>query len=232
MPRILVIEHHAADTPGALAPALGRAGFSLDLVRRHAGEALPASVADHAGLVLLGGPMGAADPALAPEYRLLEQALAAGMPVLGICLGSQMLATALGGTVARAPRSEVGWHAIDLTPPATCDALFQVFPPRFTTFHWHGDAFTLPPGAVALASSALTPCQAFRHGPRTYGLQFHLEADRPVLEAMASAYGDELDDAGLAPAALFDEAGRYLADHARYGAAFFAGWARLAKENT
>jgi GMP synthase (glutamine-hydrolysing) len=124
--------------------------------------------------------------------RLLELCVRRPRPTLGICLGSQLLAAALGASVAKARRKEIGWFRVELLPGARDDALFSGLPPSFTSFHWHGDAFTLPKGAVPLAATEMTPLQAFRSGPAAWGVQFHLETDAAVLGAMLDSGGQEL----------------------------------------
>ena len=133
---------------------------------------------------------------LREEIALLRRSVARGCPVLGICLGSQLLAAALGGEVAKAGRKEIGFYRVRLTEGAREDPLFSGAPESFMAFHWHGDAFTLPPRAVPLASTALTPLQAFRFGDRAWGVQFHLETDEEVLAAMMEST-TELREAGV-----------------------------------
>ena len=115
------------------------------------------------------------------------------LPVLGVCLGAQILAAALGAKVDRNPNGkEIGWHPIRLGDSAKEDRLMRDLPATMTPFHWHGDIFDLPPGAVSLASSDKTPCQAFRHGDKTYGFQFHFEVTQEGVAAMAAAFAKEL----------------------------------------
>ena len=216
-PVVTLIQHEPSEGPGSLAALLGDAR----LVRTFAGERVPAE-AD--ALVILGGGMSAYDPLphLQDEVRLLKRCLAEERPVLGICLGSQLLASALGGTVSRAPQKEIGFYRVRLSAAARDDALFSQAPDDFVAFHWHGDAFTLPPGATALASSTMTPLQAFRFGARAWGIQFHLEIDAQVLEAMLGS--EELgDDADL----LRRQADRELPRLQRIAASVFSKWTAL-----
>lgn len=190
---VTVIQHEPGEGAGSLGALLGER--KTRLVRTFAGDPVP-DAAD--ALVVLGGGMSAYDPLpfLEAEIRLLKRCVAERRPVLGICLGSQLLARALGATVARAQQPEIGFYRTRLTGEARDDALFSQAPGDFVAFHWHGDAFSLPPGAVALASSTITPLQAFRYGPRAWGIQFHLEIDAQVLDAMLASE-DLGDDAGL-----------------------------------
>ncbi len=139
-----------------------------------------------AGLVVLGGPMNVDQtdqfPSLANEVQWIQQAIAAGLPVLGICLGSQLIAKALGAPVRANGVKEIGWYDIELTAAATTDLLFADALPTETVFQWHGDTFDLPEGATLLAISPQCRNQAFRFGTNVYGLQFHMEVTDPMIE--------------------------------------------------
>lgn len=217
---VLIVQHEPGEGAGSLAAHLGE----VQLVRTWAGEKVPRTLDDARGLVVLGGGMGVYEqerlPHLRDEIALLQSAVADGKPVLGICLGSQLLAAALGGTVAATGRQEIGWYRIKLS--AGQDPLFNDAPRDFVAFHWHGDAFTLPPGAVPLASSTMTPLQAFRFGTRAWGVMFHLETDADVLQAMISTGGLE-DDGEFILAAAPRELPRLRA----IADGVFARWAAL-----
>jgi GMP synthase (glutamine-hydrolysing) len=188
----VVLQHVAYEGPGALALAIGDAGGELAVVRVDAGEAVPgaAAVADMAGLVVMGGPMGVhdGDTWLADERALLRAAVEAGLPVLGVCLGAQQLAAALGGEVTPGPAPEVGVGEVHLTTEARHDPVFGPAPSPLPCVHWHGDTFTLPEGAVRLAGDDAYENQAFRIGPCAYGLQFHVE----VTGALVAHWGPHL----------------------------------------
>ncbi len=228
---VRVIQHMAEEGPGLLAVALERAGAAVDVTRVDLGEPVPAELGDAAGLVVLGGSMGVSDadrlPHLSDELRLIDSALRAGAPVLGVCLGSQLLAAALGARVTRATAPEIGWLAVTPSPAASADPLFGALPSSFVALHWHGDVFDLPEGATLLASSAQTPRQAFRHGARAYGILFHLEATAPQVRAMADASVQELAGAGISPADLLAETGRWAGAAAEIGVPLFQRWAAL-----
>ena len=146
-----------------------------------------------AGLVVLGGPMNVDQtdryPYLADEVGFIRQALDAELPLLGICLGSQLLAKTLGARVYPGSRKEIGWYTVQPTPEAANDPLFRHFGPDEIVFQWHGDTFDLPAGAVCLASSNLFAHQAFRIGQRAYGLQFHVEVTPQMIEDWLSEPG-------------------------------------------
>lgn len=175
----VLLQHVPYEGPGALAPAIGETGADLQLVRLDYGDAVPSpdDIGAIAGLVVMGGPMGVHDdlPWLAPERALLRAAVEAGRPVLGVCLGAQQLAAALGAEVVIGPEPECGVGEVHLTPAALSDPVFGAAPTPLPCVHWHGDTFALPDGAVRLAGNEAYENQAFRVGARAYGLQFHVE---------------------------------------------------------
>lgn len=140
-------------------------------------------------------------PTRSAEIELLEAALAADQPVLGVCLGAQLLAVAGGGRVFRDGPIEIGWGEVDLQAASGTDPLFGPSPSPLPVLHWHGETFTLPEGAVLLASSSLYANQAFRLGESAWGLQFHVEITRSAVESFAAAFPEE---AVLAPGLLAD----------------------------
>jgi GMP synthase-like glutamine amidotransferase len=131
-------------------------------------------------------------PFLQAENDFLQRAVAQGVPLLGICLGSQLLAKALGARVYRNPCKEIGWYTVDVTPAGCTDLLFTGVESPLAVFQWHGDAFDLPPGATLLASSPLCPHQAFRYGDRVYGLLFHLELTPEMIRTWLATFQEEL----------------------------------------
>lgn len=163
----------------------------LDLFQRVPDD-LPWS--DSAGLIVLGGTMSANDgrefPFLVAELDWLREAVRRNVPTLGICLGAQLLAKALGAEVYRSPMSEIGWFRIELLPAAAGDHLFRGRGPSETVFHWHRDTFDLPAGAVHLAQSPACPQQAFRVGQSAYGLQFHAEMVPELMETWLREFRD------------------------------------------
>jgi GMP synthase-like glutamine amidotransferase len=175
----VVLQHVAFEGPGALAPAIRDTGCGLELVRIDQGDAVPEPAATDAmaGLVVMGGPMSVRDDLawLEPERALLRAAVEAGRPVLGVCLGAQQLAAALGAEVTTGPAPELGVGEVHLTTAALADPVFGSAPTPLPCVHWHGDTFALPDGAVRLAGNEAYENQAFRFGERAYGLQFHVE---------------------------------------------------------
>lgn len=205
--RALVVQHTATEGPGWLAEWLPAAGVGLDIVRPYAGEPLPAAL-DAAGLVVMGGPMGANDDDAAPwlphTRRLLAEAVADAVPVLGICLGGQLLAAACGGRVERgADGPELGVGEVRLRAAAAADPLLAGLPPVLRAVQWHYDVVTqLPADATWLAESTAYRHQAFRVGERAWGVQFHIETPEAMVAGWARNDAAELSAAGLDPAEL------------------------------
>lgn len=206
---VVVLQHVGVEGPGRIAAALDRAGHDWQVVELFDGQPVPHGIDATTGLVVMGGPMGVADgdafPHLADETRLISQCVAAGLPVLGVCLGSQLLAAALGAAVRPGGRLELGWHDVTLTADGRHDPVLGRLPRRFVPLHWHADVFDLPPDATRLASSALTGVQAFRSGMTAYGLLFHLEAGLEQVEAMVGAFPDDVAASGESAQTLLDE---------------------------
>jgi len=179
---LLVIRHVPFEDLGLIAPALEAAGIRYQYLDLFQDPAAP--VPDFPALISMGGPMSANDdlPFIRRELDLIREAVALGKPVLGICLGAQMIAKALGARVYRNPVPEIGWFPVEWTEAAALDPLFQGLAGPETLFHWHGETFDLPPGAEWLARSAACRHQAFRAGRGVYGLQFHLEVTPAMIE--------------------------------------------------
>jgi GMP synthase-like glutamine amidotransferase len=175
--KILAFRHVPFEHLGRIQSALESRGIGFDYADLHGECASPPNPADYAGLIFMGGPMSVNDglPYLEREMAWIAEAVERGQPVLGVCLGAQLIAKALGGRVYRNPVKEIGWFDIEFTPAAASDPLFASARPRERVFHWHGETFDLPHGAVHLAHSAACRHQAFRVGQKVYGLQFHLE---------------------------------------------------------
>jgi GMP synthase (glutamine-hydrolysing) len=175
--RTLVLQHTACEPPGVFEDVLLERGAELHRVELDGGDALP-NWREFDAIVAMGGPMSATDDGslhwLAAEKRLIGEAVRAGTPFWGVCLGVQLLAASLGARVYPGPRPEVGLLPVVRTDDARSDAVFGEAPAEFVTLQWHGDTFDLPEGAVRLASSPAYENQAFRVG-RAYGVQFHLE---------------------------------------------------------
>jgi GMP synthase (glutamine-hydrolysing) len=204
----LILEH--SDHAGAdrLAPLLRDRGHRLDVRRLHAGDPLPPDLDDVDGVISCGGPADPIDDAghdwMAGEVALLREAHESGLPVVGLCLGSQLLARALGGTVARLEDGiELGWHSVRLTPGGREDPVYAGVAWDSMQLHHHRWHVTAPPeGARVLAGSERTPVQAWGLGLRTYAFQYHLEAHRDRLAEWCEAEPQAITEAGTDRAAL------------------------------
>lgn len=203
MSRILVFQHVAAEPLGTLDALIRQRGHRIRFVNFEREPDAQPNLDRYKGLIVLGGPMNVSDqgqrPHLRTELRCIEQALAAGKPVLGICLGAQLLAHALGAAVHRHPVPEIGWYRWQATAAAREDAVLAPLGDDAPVFQWHGCSFEIPPGAVHLGRTASCENQAFRWGDSAYGLQFHLEMDVPLIERWLGnpVYRDELECSGL-----------------------------------
>ena len=185
-PKILVFQHVPYEPLGTLDPLLKQAGFRLRYINFGRNPDERPSLDGYAALIILGGPMNADDiagyPHLAIELELVQEALQRDISILGICLGAQLLAKALGGKVLAGAGREIGWHDVEVTDDGLVDPVLSTFGQRNEVFQWHDDAIELPPDAVQLAGSECCSTQAFRYGEHAYGLQFHLEADSALIE--------------------------------------------------
>ncbi len=230
MAKIYVLQHHPVENLGNIADALEGAALAWQYVHVNEGQPVPASMKGAGGLIVMGGPMGVYQtdryPWLRDEMRLIEDAMKSNLPVLGVCLGAQILAAALGAKVERNPNGkEIGWHPIRLDETAKDDRLMRGLPATMTPFHWHGDIFDLPPGAISLASSDKTPCQAFRLGDKAYGFQFHFEVTRDGVAAMADAFAKELIRENIAADRMIAQASELMPPLEKISGTVFSRWA-------
>lgn len=177
---ILVLRHEVFEHLGFFGRTL--AGGGIPFHYHDLGE--PFERVDFDSLIVLGGPMSANDPlpGLAAELDVIRHALSAGLPILGICLGSQLIAKALGARVYRNPELEIGWYPIHFADSGHSDPIFGGLPSPAMFFHWHGETFDLPEGAEWLAWSEKCRHQAYRYGSNVYGIQFHPEITPEMIE--------------------------------------------------
>ena len=222
----IVVQHLAFEDLGVFAPVLAERGWTVDY--RQAGcdavsreEWLACDLA-----VLLGGPIGVGDVALYPflreELALTQARMAADKPLLGVCLGAQLMAAAAGAHVHAGTAKEIGWGALTLSAAGMASPLAALR--GAPVLHWHGDTFTLPEGAELLASSPVTPHQAFRMGPRQLALQFHAEADAARMERWLIGHTCELHSAGVDIPALRAASHKQGPAARAAGTAFFRRW--------
>lgn len=192
---VLIFRHLECEGPGYLSEYLDQAGVVWKLVRIDANEPVPSKLqADVAGLVFMGGPMSVNDPLpwIEPELSLVRQAADAGLPVLGHCLGGQIISKALRATVSPMGFREIGWHDVERCDDDRSSSWLGDLPGSFAAFHWHGERFTLPEGAQHLLRSAACENQAYALG-NMLALQCHVEMTPPLVREWCSLYASELD---------------------------------------
>ena len=226
MKTCLVLRHVAFEDLGALASILSRRGFNARYLDVGVNELARAQVEDSDLVVVLGGPIGvyqeAAYPFLRHETALISDRVGALRPTLGICLGAQLMAKALGANVAPGPAKEIGWAPVDLTPQGRASPLRHVDGRH--VLHWHGDNLDLPSACDNLAFTPHCPFQAFRKGTNLLGLQFHIEVDPRRLEAWLIGHTVELAQAGIAPEAIRADTARHAPPLQQACAAVFNDW--------
>ena len=200
MKPIAIFRHAAHEGPGYLADFFDARQIPWQLIAIDAGDAVPRSAEVYSGLVFMGGPMSVNDdlPWIAPVLALIREAVAGDIPVLGHCLGGQLISKALGGTVSRNPVKEFGWGEVTVADNDTARAWFGEGR-HFNAFHWHGETFSLPQGAVHLLSSAYCANQAYAIG-KHLALQCHVEMTAAMIATWCEIGADEIAAAGAGPA--------------------------------
>lgn len=226
MPDCIAIRHVAFEDVGLLAPLLAARGFSLRYLEAGIDPIDAAALAAPELVVVLGGPIGVYEEDLYPflhgELAAIRARLDAQKPTLGVCLGAQLMAKALGANVAPGPQKEIGWATLTLTGAGRASVLgaFETTP----VLHWHGDNFELPANAVRLASTTACPNQAFASGKNLLGLQFHIEADPARIEQWLVGHTVELGKAGIDPREIRRQAAMFGPATAEKGKAALAAW--------
>jgi GMP synthase-like glutamine amidotransferase len=225
---VLVFRHVPYEHLGLIAPALEAAGLEYEYVDLPSDANRPLDLKAAGGLIFMGGPRSVNDDLdyVRREIEVIRQAAHRGFPMLGVCLGAQLIAKALGARVYRNAVKEIGWFPVRWREAAAEDALLAGLPNPATVFHWHGETFDLPEGAVWLASSGACRHQAFRCGGNIYGLQFHLEVTPGMIAGWIEEDENSADVREVAPP-IDPEAG--AAELARMGAAVFGRWAALVR---
>jgi len=217
---ILIFEHAKHEGPAVLGTILQGYGHRLRSVKLYTGDTVPVDLDEVDGIVSMGGPMNVdqADkyPWLEREMQYLKAAHEAHVPIVGVCLGAQLIAAALGGQVASMSEPEIGWHPVSLAFPGTVDPILSGIGWKTIQFHIHGQEVTKPPpGGVGLVSSARCKTQAFNVGLTTYGFQYHFEWDRQDLEHIVQ--DPCIAEAGLSGQEILPQANEFYDDYRRLG---------------
>ncbi len=216
MKNILVLQHEPHEGLGAWDPIFNSQGRRV--VTRHlfAGDKVPQeeSLCEFDGIVIMGGAMSANDGEklefIRDELKMIPQAIQLKLPLLGVCLGSQLIAKALGAKVKKGPQKEIGWYPLQLRPSAEKDNMFGGLSSPIFMFQWHGETFDLPSGAVHLASSPLYSNQAFRYTDRIYGFQFHCEMTDSMIRDWVEKGKEEILQAEISPDKILELMPKYL----------------------
>jgi GMP synthase-like glutamine amidotransferase len=204
---VLIVKHIDIEGPGLVEYCLKQEKIPYQILNLSSRVHLP-KPEEITHIVLLGGPMNVYEedryPFLREEDLFIKEAIQRGKAILGICLGAQLIAKALGARVSKAPAEEIGWYDVSLTEIGSQDPLFSNLPKTFSVFQWHEDTFEIPKGGKLIATSSPVPHQAFRYGEKVYGLQFHLEVTEEMIGEWVETYEEELE--GLQPSRPFSKA--------------------------
>jgi len=227
----LILQHHPIELCGIIGGVLSAKGIPLETWMSFDGTPIPRDPANYSAIVVMGGPMGVYEhedhPFITNELALIEKAIKKDVPLLGVCLGSQLIAAALGARIYRGKEKEIGFQTVTLTPNGINDPVISCMGKTFNPLLWHGDIFDLPKGAVRLASSEATDNQAFSFGKAVYGFLFHLEAGKKQVKDMTRAFAKELVAENIDPALLIKEAETRIEGLQIAGAKVFNSWSEL-----
>jgi len=230
MAEFLILQHEPMEGPGTIAEEIRAAGHGVKTIRIDQKEKVPADPAPFAGLVVMGGTMGVYDqgkrPHLREEITLLEKAVQSEKLVLGICLGAQLLAAAVGAEV-KPGEKEIGWVSVHKMPEACKDPVLRRLPENFQALMWHGDHFSLPKGAVHLLATQKCGCAGFRFGKKAYGLVPHLEMTAAMIDEMVTASRKELAAAQVEPAQILEDSSEYAEPTEELARTMWKAWVGL-----
>jgi len=234
--KALILQNAEGEGPGILADFLDRDGWDRKTVPLYAGGVIPPDWSDYDIFVAMGGPMNVyeekAYPFLVQETALLRQAIEKKLPVLGFCLGAQLMAKARGAKVVKGHEKEIGWYPLRSTDRGMKDPLLKSFPAEFFAFQWHEDTFCLPKGAACLVSSNIYENQAMRLGPLSYGFQFHFEITKDMIVHWLESGLEEVTAMGRAASVetILKDTDRFLEQTHSLAAAFFTRYLKSVAE--
>lgn len=230
---VVVFRFSQTEGPGYLGQFLSRRGILWDQVNVDAGDSVPGDINGYSGLVLMGGPMSVNDdlPWIPAVLNLIRQAVGAGVPVLGHCLGGQLMSKALGGTVGPNPVKEIGWGGVSKVGHNPAPDWLGELPSSFEVFQWHGETFSIPDGAERLLESPFCANQAFLLDNRHLGLQCHIEMTASMIKAWCETGAGEIAQAAHSPAvqqppAMEENLAARLEDLHRIADVLYGKWAR------
>ena len=207
--RVLVLQHADPEHPGLILEALRDVGAQVKTIRTDLAQPAPPSLDAYAGLIIMGGPQSVYEedkyPYLRAEKQLAREAIDNNIPLLGVCLGSQVIADVLGSGVHPGPAPELGWKPVKRAPEAANNPILSALPETFTPLHWHGDIYDLPKGATPIGSSEMTATQGFSYNQNVYALLFHLEMTHQQINMMVAQFPDDVRRANLEPSDLLAE---------------------------
>ncbi len=235
---VLIVKHIEIEGPGLIEDCLITDRIPYRVLEAGINPRFP-GVDDFTHIILLGGPMNVYEedpyPFLKPEDLFIKEAVQRGKRILGICLGAQLIAKALGARVYKAPQKEIGWYPMTLTEEGTKDPLFSLLPQSFLTFQWHGDTFDLPSAGKRMAASDPVRNQAFRYGENAYGLQFHVEVVEGMIREWLKEYEKEFDEGEhprFSKEEILEDTRRNWAEYSRRGRTFISRFLRLDQTST
>jgi GMP synthase (glutamine-hydrolysing) len=220
---VLIIKHVEIEGPGLIENCLRQERIPYQILTLEPGRPLP-RLDNLSHIVILGGPMNVYEEDrysfLKDEDLFIKEAIQRGKFVLGICLGAQLIAKALGARVIQSPVREIGWYDVSLTRIGTVDPLFSHLPKAFSVFQWHEDTFEMPHSATLIATSPLVPYQAFRYGDTTYGLQFHLEVTGEMIREWMETCEEESKSSPLSKQEILSETKLKIEPYKKRGTKF------------
>ena len=230
-PRVLVLQHADPEHPGLITNVVRNTGASLETIRADLGQSAPPSLDGYAALIIMGGPQSVYEedkfPYLRAEKQLAREAIDNNIPLIGVCLGSQIIADVLGANVHPSGGVEIGWKDVTRSEHAAADPILSALPETFTPLHWHGDVYDLPKGAAPIGSSDMTPVQGFTYGETTFAPLFHLEMTEQQITDMATLFPDDIRRGGLSPETLLAETPARAAVLKSVATEIFTRWANL-----